>query len=122
MMYRHSNNAGTNAGSGSYLFQLPAGYKFDTTVHPIYNGNVLSIPTFTVITTQIPGGTTATAVNSGAHQLFYIIPYSDTQFRLAGGNGIQGTGLSVNNFVRSGYFGINDGTIAFLARFRFKKQ
>ncbi|UII21497.1 hypothetical protein [Fulvivirga ligni] len=33
--YSHTNITGATAGSGSYIFKLPEGYSFDTSVHPV---------------------------------------------------------------------------------------
>lgn len=120
MMYRQSNATGAGNGNGSYLFALPGGHQFNTTTHPIYNVDNGSIPTFAIITTQLPGAI-ATVVTSTTHQRYYIVPYSATQFRLAGSTTIQGTTNGVNAWLGSANIGIADTVCTYLANFRFRK-
>lgn len=121
MDYRAVAASGAANGSGQYIYTLPAGYKFDITTHAIYNADASSVTSFALLTQEIPGSHFQ-VLHSSAHQIFYAIPYSATQFRLAGGNGLQGSGLSVNTFHNSGYFGFSDATAFRVGgRMRFKK-
>lgn len=125
MSYRHASSLGSTSGNGQYLFKLPAGYKFDNTVHPVYNVITGSLPTFPVIAQIIPGSF-GFVTGRGANQQIHALAYSDNQFRLVTGLGLQGTGLNVNVIISSGYFQLNDGNssgdMAYNISFRFKKQ
>ena len=124
MSYRLASSFGSTAGSGQYIFKLPAGYKFDNTVHPVYNVDVAAIPTTPIVARIIPGSF-GFATGRGANQQIHALAYSDNQFRLVVGVGLQGNGLTVNQFVSSGYLSINNGgnnDMAYNISFRFKKQ
>ena len=125
MSYRHTSSVGAVSGSGQYIFKLPAGYKFDTNVHPIYNVVTQSLPTFPIVAQIIPGSF-GFVTGRGANQQIHALAYSEDQFRLVTGIGLQGDGLSVNQHIGSGYFQLNNGTptgdMAYNISFRFKKQ
>ena len=98
----YTSNTGFNNGSGQYLFKLPTGISFDTTIHPIYTGDTSSIlvnnatisalayalPTFGVISND--AADTATSVT--------IVPYSATTYRV-----IYGWGTAETTITSSAY-------------------
>jgi hypothetical protein len=111
--------ASASAGSGVYLFTLPGGYQFDTSVHQVWTpnadyGTTNAIRYIIPGSTGIVGGSTAMA-NSVA------FAYSSTQFRLSmGGEQIYGTPTLRTNVGSSG-FALNNATITYNGSFRFKK-
>ena len=124
MSYRHASSLGSTAGNGQYIFKLPAGYKFDNTVHPVYNVDVTAIPTFPILAQIIPGSF-GLVTGRGANQQVHALAYSDNQFRLVTGVGLQGAGLTVNEFIRSNYFQMTIGAnndMSYNISFQFKKQ
>lgn len=113
--YFTTNSAGAAAGSGEYLFTLPAGLSFDVTENRLYTSN-RGAPSWGY---QI----------SGAYGLMVydfnwtsvgIIPYDATRFRVAATIGGSGAGLS--SFVSSSFYAITNLNISYNFYFRFFAQ
>jgi hypothetical protein len=98
----YTSNTGFNNGSGQYLFKLPTGISFDTSIHPLYTGDTSSIlvnnatistlayalPTFGIISND--AADTATSVT--------IVPYSATTYRVIYGWGTAETTITSSAF------------------------
>jgi hypothetical protein len=88
-MYTATGGVGASSGSGDYLFTLPAGLQFDTTLpfQTAYTGNVNTSADFNQIACVlessssgyelggVPGQTTSGYVGG-------VAPYSATQYRV----------------------------------------
>lgn len=96
--YRHTNNAGSASGTGTYLFSLPSGMSIDTS--KIYINNAVSgsgvVGTFT-------SGDEATTSRSGV-----VTAYDSTHFAAANSNSTASTNLS---FIGSGSFPLNTSAL-----------
>jgi hypothetical protein len=68
-----------SAGNGDYLVTLPAGYSFDTTVHPIQTSNTDGDD---VISYVITASVMTKASGVGFNNLAMVMPYSSTTFRV----------------------------------------
>jgi len=116
-MYSSSSSAGAAGGSGNYLFELPNGYEFNSTEHPVYTG-----------TTDLSGGSTSIyAIDRGKPQgmifgdgfydLVLIVPYDATHFRI-----ISLGGNASDEWVGSGWYPITQNTKVMSFKFTFYKQ
>jgi hypothetical protein len=120
MMYRHTS-AGT-AGSGDYLFSLPAGYKFDTTIHPGYTFVGQNSAADPGMVSHIPGS--RGEVNDSATGCYFlVVVYDATRFRLLQESQASwwGTTSLSRQPIGSGQYGLSNTTLTFNAGFRFKK-
>jgi hypothetical protein len=121
MMYRHTSAGG--AGTGDYLYTLPAGYTFDSTYHPGYTVVGQNAAAGPGLESHIPGGR-GEINNTNVGTYFLVVVYDATRFRL-----LQESGSSWFGDVSGGarrpqsatYFNLNETTITFNAGFRFKK-
>lgn len=119
MDYRAIGGLNSAAGNGHYLFTLPAGYQFDTTIHPVLNA-AAGINSFADLSYELAGSLFQIS-NSTSHQYFSVLPYSATQFRLVSTTNIQSSS-GLNSCFGSAYFALNESTaIRFGGRFKFKK-
>lgn len=77
--YKYAQIVQGSGGNGEYLFSLPAGLQFDTTIYPLYTG-----------VSSAHGIVSYSIANARANMHFYgnnhvdalIIPWSATQFRV----------------------------------------
>lgn len=117
--YAALSATGATAGNGYYLYSLPSGYAFDTTVHPI-DTNLSTFSTYDRIYKIIPGSTGiinfATSASTCA-----IVPYSSTQFRIISLIEISGIGHITWAMQNQGYYQLNTANMNVGATFRFKK-
>jgi hypothetical protein len=121
MMYRHTS-AGT-AGSGDYLFSLPAGYTFDSTYHPGYTVVGQNAAAGPGLESHIPGGR-GEVNNAGIGTYFIVVVYDATRFRLLQESTASWWGdvsAGVRRPMRSDWFNLSETTLTFNAGFRFKK-
>ena len=79
--YAHSAATGSTAGSGPYLFSLPNGWQFDTTMHPPYNNTAATATEAVAAAYAIPNAICHLAAD-GYNATALIVPYSATQFRI----------------------------------------
>lgn len=110
--YKYAQAAvGTN-GSGQYLFGLPGGLTFDTSVHPLTTviaGSsehaTYSVPN--AFATVIPWGLNASKA--------VVLPYTSSTFRLWVYMDLTGA----RNFVESGSYNLSTNPIAYNVNFKF---
>lgn len=111
-----SNSTGANNGAGDYLFSLPNGLQFNT-----------SIPGQNIISDNLgasswtwPGvwlsSSSGSITNISQGGLLYVVPYSSTQFRLIH-VGIAGVGYVIP--YQSGYYGVGSN-ISWRVTFTFQ--
>jgi hypothetical protein len=103
LTYSAASNTGVNSGSGDYLFTLPNGLQFNTSIagQAIASDNVGSSNwTWPGLWLSSSSGS-ITNINQGG--LLYVVPYSSTQFRLIH-VGIAGVGYVIP--YSSGYYGV----------------
>ena len=81
----YTSNTGGAAGSGDYLFTLPAGLSWDTTVpfQALFTGNV-GLSLSEIQTYTVPGSTSTGFDGSSATvgQMAGVIPYDATRYRI----------------------------------------
>ncbi len=98
-----SNSSGNNGGSGDYLFTLPSGLQFNTSIV----GQAINVDNVGTSSWIWPSlwlsNSTGTITNSGQAGLLYVVPYSSTQFRLIH-VGIAGIGYVIP--YGSGYYSV----------------
>jgi hypothetical protein len=104
---------GANAGSGDYLFTLPNGLQFDTTIQTTSQALVGSDSSL-VFRYGLPSSQGFTALGSG-YGVVYIVPWSATQYRLA-----QAQILSGFRFVGSGWFTSTNTNLTWTWQFQFQ--
>ena len=101
-----SASTGNNVGSGDYLFTLPNGLQFNTSIV----GQAISIDNVGTSSWIWPSlwlsNSTGTITNGGQAGLLYVVPYSNTQFRLIH-VGIAGIGYLIP--YGSGYYSVGSG-------------
>ena len=111
-----SSSTGANNGSGDYLFTLPNGLQFNTTLagQNAINDNLGSSSWIW------PGlwlsSTSGSITNLSQGGLLYVVPYSSTQFRLIH-VGIAGVGFVIP--YASGYYGVGSN-ISWRVTFTFQ--
>jgi hypothetical protein len=83
VVFNATGLSGGVVGSGDYLFTLPAGLQFDTTVETLYNGSVAA-SAWTFLDYQIPGSQAFANGNDASvtYNTGGIVPYSATQYRV----------------------------------------
>ena len=98
-----SNSSGNNGGSGDYLFTLPNGLQFNTSIV----GQAINVDNVGASSWIWPSlwlsNSTGAITNSGQAGLLYVVPYSSTQFRLIH-VGIAGIGFVIP--YGSGYYSV----------------
>ncbi|AWK04926.1 hypothetical protein HYN56_12075 [Flavobacterium crocinum] len=111
-LYSATNGAGGRAGSGDYLFSLPAGFSFDSTEHPAYSGPTNSNTEYTYAIRDVKTAF-ASAGSNYTPATCFIVPYNGNLFRIVGilqtpgGTvGSSTTPLNTNNVVIGGRFTI----------------
>jgi hypothetical protein len=111
--YTHHAVAGAANGTGEYIFKLPTGYSFDTTIHPI-NTQATALSGNNELTKLIHLNGIIVSVASRSYRN-YIIPYNATHFRIVT--------IDVNTFefCRSGNFSFATFPLTYKGSFRFKK-
>ena len=96
LSYGQSTSTGIK-GSGDYLFILPPGFEFDSSI-PKYTDNILGAIPANLSYYAIPGE--GTVGNNNSHRRARAIPYSSRAFRLQALDlyqGAQGTFLQCVN-------------------------
>ena len=111
-----SSSTGANNGSGDYLFTLPNGLQFNTTIA----GQAAVTDNVGTSTWAWPGvwlsSSTGSITNLSQGGLLYVVPYSSTQFRLIH-VGIAGIGFLIP--YASGYYGVGSN-ISWRVSFTFQ--
>ena len=119
MRYDQGNTSAAvgEIGSGSYLFKLPGGYIFDTSIHPVNsNGN------YGLAAQCIIPGSSGAARNSSNTQIMNVVPYNNTYFKLHdAGQGVYNSLPYVRAAVASTFYSLDHTNLMFTASFRFKK-
>ena len=105
--YAQVGITGAAAGDGSYLFSLPAGITWGSSV-------LLSPAADSLITSMNKSIPTAGQILNGSNQqrLLIVVPYNSTQFRMIGSNvGAEGS------FVANNYYGLTTTGVTYKVRF-----
>jgi cytoskeletal protein CcmA (bactofilin family) len=79
-----SGGTGGTAGSGDYLFTLPAGLQFDNSIYPAYTGQVQT-SSYLPFSYQIPGASAYMNGNTNVVAAIgqsVIVPWNATQYRV----------------------------------------
>lgn len=107
--YVQSNATGAAAGSGDYLFALPAGLSFDTNVITPYSGTLFSSSSAS-IRAYVGSG----VMGSGNYQVMvHLYAYDSTRFRAITFQAVSNGG-AVNSFiVSSAAFPLTDATVSY---------
>jgi hypothetical protein len=98
----YTSNTGFNNGSGQYIYKLPTGISFDTTIHPTYTGDnsstLVNNATITTMAYGIPAFGNIT--NDGIDMVtnISIIPYSSTTYRV-----VYGWGTAESTIISSAF-------------------
>jgi hypothetical protein len=110
------SSTGANIGSGDYLFTLPNGLQFNTSVagQATYTGDVGSSSWIWPSLWLSSSSGSITNLSQGG--LLYVVPYSSTQFRLIH-VGIAGVGYLIP--YASGYYGVG-GNLGWRVTFTFQ--
>jgi hypothetical protein len=118
VVYRFNQSAPGGAGSGDYLFTLPAGLQFDTTLQ--FQAAVASAGPNTAWWTWALPGPTLNHVTDGTNATLVAQPmiYDATRFRLVGPTGGTLTATTVNA-MGSGFFPFSTFGLSFNIRFQF---
>jgi hypothetical protein len=121
MMYNQSS-AGA-AGSGDYLFTLPAGLQFDLTApgQRLTPGAMSNAVAPVAVTLGIPGGAHGIVNGLGGTATWVaqciVIPYSATQFRLFSASALSTTGTLTQ--IASNTYALSDAATGFNLDFSF---
>src|SRR5690606_32671862 len=78
--YSHTNNTGATSGSGDYLFKLPAGYAFNTSIHPV-NTQATTLYGVAEVHKMIHLSGIMQADSYYSYRN-YVVPYDATHFRI----------------------------------------
>jgi hypothetical protein len=110
------SSAGVNIGSGDYLFTLPNGLQFNTSIpgQVTYTGDVGTSSWIWPGLWLSSSSGSITNLNQGGS--LYVVPYSNTQFRLIH-VGIAGVGYVIP--YASGYYGVG-GNLSWRVTFTFQ--
>lgn len=116
LTYSAGGSTGANIGSGDYLFTLPNGLQFNTSVagQATYTGDVGSSSWIWPSLWLSSSSGSITNLSQGG--LLYVVPYSSTQFRLIH-VGIAGVGYVIP--YASGYYGVG-GNLGWRVIFTFQ--
>jgi hypothetical protein len=98
---RADATTGATAGSGNYLYQLPAGLTFNSALTPFYTGTGVCSNSH-VFSFAIPTTIGSVTVSGYWGHDLYVIPYDATRFRLLVVNG-----NSNNYYINSGNYNLN---------------
>ena len=111
-----SNSIGANNGAGDYLFTLPNGLQFNTSI-PGQDAVTNNVGTSTWVWPGVwLSDSSGSITNLGQGGLLYVVPYSSTQFRLIH-VGIAGIGYVIP--YASGYYGLGSN-ISWRVTFTFQ--
>ena len=111
---------GGSAGTGDYLFTLPGGYQFDTSVHSSYA--VAGDPLMSGVESWIPGSSGMLASAGGLRMNAYAAVWDPTRFRiLQGGEAIYSSNASVRVPVGAGLYSLVGTGVGYQMSFTFKK-
>jgi len=111
--YFASNTAGATAGSGTYLYTLPGGYQFNTTIHPT-NTQLNNLSGWEQVNKMI-GATGIVSQEGNASFNNYVVPYSSTQFR------IIAQSPAAYSYLGNSYYVMTAPNNQFRLSFRFRK-
>jgi hypothetical protein len=116
LTYSAGGSTGANIGSGDYLFTLPNGLQFNTSVagQATYTGDVGSSSWIWPSLWLSSSSGSITNLSQGGQ--LYVVPYSSTQFRLIH-VGIAGVGYVIP--YASGYYGVG-GNLGWRVLFTFQ--
>lgn len=116
LTYSAGGGTGATIGSGDYLFTLPNGLQFDTSIagQETYADLVGSSSWYWPGRWLSSSSGSITNLNQGG--LLYVVPYSSTQFRLIH-IGIAGVGFVIP--YASGYYGVG-GNLGWRVTFTFQ--
>ncbi len=108
-----------SAGSGDYIFQLPAGIQIDTTFHPI--GTQIGSPqsSWTDIGKVIPAAGTSvmwTGTSNVLSPVYGIVPASSTSFKIAN----SPSGTNSLNYIGSNNMSFTSAQLYIGCTFKFK--
>lgn len=110
------SSTGVNIGSGDYLFTLPNGLQFNTSIA----GQAISSDNIGASNWTWPGlwlsSSSGSITNISQGGLLFVVPYSSTQFRLIH-VGIAGVGYVIP--YASGYYGVG-GNVSWRVTFTFQ--
>jgi hypothetical protein len=118
VVYIYNQSAPGSAGSGSYLFTLPAGLQFDTTVQ-FQSANTGAGPNSLFLLFALPGPTLS-HITDGSNSIMVAQPmvYDATHFRLIGTTGGTIPAPTVNP-MGSTVFPFSTFGLGFVTRFQF---
>jgi len=113
LSYYASNTSGAAAGNGTYLYDLPGSYEFNTTTHPL-NIQTINMSGAEELNKAI-GATGIVSQDNNTSFTNFIVPHSATQFK------IMANSPDSLNYIGSSYYVITEGNTQFRLSFRFKK-
>lgn len=111
--YKYAHTVAGTGGSGEYLFSLPGGLRFDTSVHPTTAGSSSELASYSIpnaLATIIPYG-----LNSAKT---VVLPYSATAFRLW----VYMDLVAARAVVNGGQYSLGTASIAYNISFKFTAQ
>jgi len=111
--YFAASPSGAAGGSGNYLYTLPGGYQFDTTIHPT-NTQLTTLSGWEQVNKMI-GATGIVSQEGNSSFNNYVVPYSSTQFRIIAHSPSQYA------YLGSSYYLMTVANNQFRLSFRFKK-
>jgi len=111
--YFAASPSGAGSGSGNYLYTLPGGYQFDTTIHPT-NTQLTTLSGWEQVNKMI-GATGIVSQEGNSSFNNYVVPYSSTQFRIIAHSPSQYA------YLGSSYYLMTVANNQFRLSFRFKK-
>lgn len=110
LSYYASNTSGTAAGIGTYLYDLPGSYEFNTTTHPL-NTQTTSMAGAGEINKAI-GAVGIVSQDGNTSFTNFVVPHSATQFKIMANS---------FNYVGSSYYTITVNNTQLRLSFKFKK-
>jgi len=111
--YFAASPSGAGSGSGNYLYTLPGGYQFDTTIHPT-NTQLTTLSGWEQVNKMI-GATGIVSQEGNSSFNNYVVPYSSTQFRIIAHSPTQYT------YIGNSYYIMTAANNQFRLSFRFRK-
>jgi len=112
--YFASSAAGAAAGNGNYLYTLPGGYQFNTTIHPT-NTQLNTMSGMVEVNKMIGAAGIVSQDPNNSSFNNYVVPYSSTQFR------IIAHAPSQYAYLGSAYYNMATSNHQFRLSFRFRK-
>jgi hypothetical protein len=103
MFYNQTSGTGATAGSGSYLFKLPTGLTFSSSIYNYYtiDGGNISAYTDVAKCNRAMKQFYGTVTTAGSMADIYVMPYDTTRFRIYAFAGLQ--------FVSAGNYQLTQG-------------